>query len=251
MKKIGIFVVFAIFVLMAAALGWFLPITSFRLYDDVNEGKQHDLDIDRVNLSYRDDLTIGQKISILTSSNSDYDYADYIELEKGIYLQNEDINKIMREFLADFTGLVYEIDENDVFYCQPVLVNFSGNRGMIVVWYVTVALDNGWVVQFCIDDKTGAILYTSFSTYYSSWDSLIEGYQDFDDPCNGICERYLNALNNNLSDKADAKFITYHLLQSATDEYYSSYRIIFRDERDDTFNITLNLYVEDKYLDTY
>lgn len=249
MKRIGALIISAIFVLMAALLGWFLPIASFRIIDDVNEGKQRDLDIERVNLSYRDDLSIGQKITILTS-NSEYDYVDYIELEKGIYLQKEDVAKIMQDFLTDFTGRIYEVNEEKLYSCDPVLVNFSGNRGMIVVWFASVNLGNGWDVEFCVDDKTGAILYTYFSGYYTDWDELIEGYRDFSDPCDGICERYLNALYNNLSSKADVKFITYHLLQSYTDEYYSSYRLIFRDERDDTFNITLHLYVDDRYLDT-
>ena len=55
MKRIGALIISAIFVLMAALLGWFLPIASFRVIDDVNEGKQHDLDIDRV-IKFRHDF---------------------------------------------------------------------------------------------------------------------------------------------------------------------------------------------------
>lgn len=249
MKKVAFFLITATFVIMAALLGWFLPVASFRIIDDVNEGKQHDLDIDRVNLTYRDDLSIAQKIAIVTS-RSGYDYMDYVELEKGIYLQEENVIDIMSNFLVDFTGIRYEIDEDDIFYCEPVLLTFASNKGMIVVWSATITLDNGWDFSCYIDDKTGAILSVYFSGYYGGWDSLIEGYNDFSDPCDGICERYLNALYNNYSEKIDAKFITYHLLQSYTDEYYSSYRLIFRDENDDTFDINLNLYVDDMYLET-
>ena len=67
MRKIYFFVA-AIFVIMAAALGWFLPLAAFNIDDQINEGKQQELDIERVNLSYRDDLTIAQKMEIRKST---------------------------------------------------------------------------------------------------------------------------------------------------------------------------------------
>ena len=74
MKKLS-FVVAAIFVLMAAALGWFLPMAAFNIDDSITDRKQMDLEIERVNLSYRDDLSIAQKINIV---NNDYQIDDYI-----------------------------------------------------------------------------------------------------------------------------------------------------------------------------
>ena len=87
MKKISFIVTF-IFVLMAAALGWFLPLAAFSVDDNLTEGKQRQLDIERVNLTYRNDLSIAQKISIV---NYEYQYEDDIEIDKGIYIQEEDV----------------------------------------------------------------------------------------------------------------------------------------------------------------
>ena len=80
MRKLYFFVA-AIFVIMAVALGWFLPLAAFNIDDKINEGKQQELEIERVNLTYRDDLTIAQKIEIV---NNTYQLADTIELDKGI-----------------------------------------------------------------------------------------------------------------------------------------------------------------------
>ena len=82
MRKIYFFVA-AIFVIMAVALGWFLPLAAFNIDDKINEGKQQELEIERVNLTYRDDLTIAQKIEIV---NNTYQLADTIELDKGIFI---------------------------------------------------------------------------------------------------------------------------------------------------------------------
>ena len=45
-------VVTAVFFLMAALLGWFLPLADFNVYDQISEGSQKDLDIKQINLTY-------------------------------------------------------------------------------------------------------------------------------------------------------------------------------------------------------
>ena len=69
MKK-GSTIITAVFFLMAMALGWFLPLAVYNFEDRLTEGKQESLSIQGVNLSYRDDLAMNQKINIVNYENS-------------------------------------------------------------------------------------------------------------------------------------------------------------------------------------
>ena len=64
MKKISTLIT-AVFFLMAAALGWFLPLAVYNFEDRLSEGKQESLNIEQINLSYRDDLAMNQKINLV------------------------------------------------------------------------------------------------------------------------------------------------------------------------------------------
>ena len=48
MKKISTFIT-AVFFLMAAALGWFIPLATFNVEDKLTEGKHQKLDIEKIN----------------------------------------------------------------------------------------------------------------------------------------------------------------------------------------------------------
>lgn len=246
MKRAGVFAIASVFVIMAATLGWFLPLAVFDVEDKISDGKQMDLQIERINLSYRDDLSMAQKISIV---NYDYQYDDAIEIDKGIYHQRDEIKSIVTDFLADFTG--YRFDLQDTFICEPMLVNLSNNRGTIVIWGVDCWLIDSWSFECFIDDKTGAILRCSFYGDGSEWNNLITGYKEMDDPCKDISEKYLNAIYKHYSEKVDAKFITYHEVQDWQDADMRGYRMIFRDENDDTFEITVNVYISYGMLETF
>ena len=84
MRRVGGILVATVFVLLAAILGWYLPMAVFSFDDTLNERKQMELDIERINLTYRDDLSIAQKIDI---TNFESMYEDYIELEKQSIIQ--------------------------------------------------------------------------------------------------------------------------------------------------------------------
>ncbi|MBR2993379.1 MAG: hypothetical protein IKF31_08765 [Clostridiales bacterium] len=248
MRKIYFFVA-AIFVIMAVALGWFLPLAAFNIDDKINEGKQQELEIERVNLTYRDDLTIAQKIEIV---NNTYQLADTIELDKGIFLTEEEVIDIISEFLADFTGHHYDLHENDyLVYATPMLVNLTGNRGTTVIWSAEFYIPDGWYFSCAIDDKTGAILKVNFSGYGYNWDSLIFDFASAQDPNTLICDKYRNAIYNNYSKRLNAKFVTYHLLQDTYDYDYASYVLIFRDGRNETFEINLGISVNSDYIESY
>ncbi len=246
MKRAAAFAIVAVFVIMAATLGWFLPVAVFNIDDKLTEGKQMDLEVERINLSYRDDLSMAQKINIV---NNGYQYDDAIAIDKGIYHQADEIKKIVSDFLADFSG--YRFDLKEQFIIEPMLVNLSNNRGTIVIWGIDCYLVEGWNFQCFVDDKTGAILRCSFFGDPEDWGSLVNGYYDLDEPYKDISEKYLNAIYKHYTEKIDAKFITYHEVQDWQDQDMHGYRMIFRDENDDTFEITVNVYLGYGMLDTF
>ena len=138
MKK-GSTIITAIFFLMAAALGWFLPLAVYNFEDRLTEGKQESLSIQGVNLSYRDDLAMNQKINIVNYENS---IITYIELDKGIFNQKSDIERIMNEFMTDFTGYRFQTDYET--YAKPMLANLANNKGTIVIWVVDCKINDNW-----------------------------------------------------------------------------------------------------------
>lgn len=244
MKKISIFVT-AFFVIMAAALGWFLPLATFNLDDRLTEGKQMQLDIERVNLSYRDDLSIAQKINIVNYE----DNYEKIEIDRGIYFQEEEIRQIIIDFLVEFTGYKFDSLEK-VIRPRPFLYNSPSNKGTVVLWEVTeCVLENGWLFTCHVDDKTGSILNCFFICSYGDWSTLISDYYSLGDPYAGICERYRNAIYNHYSKTIDAKFINYYRSNEFHfgEEDEQDFKLIFKDDKNDTFDITFSISLDFYY----
>ncbi len=244
MKKYSIFIV-AVFFIMAAALGWFLPVVAFNVYDNFYDGKGGALEIEQIDLKYRDDLLVNQKISIV---NYDFYIDNYFRLDKGIYIQENEVKQIVSDFLADFTG--YRFDLQKDFESSPLLINLSNNRGTIVIWNVECQLTDGWVFQCFVDDKTGAILKSSFYGDPYGWPELISGYYDFDDPSKEITERFCNSIYKHFSNQISAKLVTHHVVDEWTTSDLTSYRLVFRDDKNYTFEITVNVSEVDGYLTT-
>ena len=247
MRKIYFFLA-AIFVIMAAALGWFLPLAAFNIDDKINEGKQQELDIERVNLSYRDDLTIAQKMEII---NNPYQYEDAIELDKGIFLTEDEVTAIVSDFLADFTGYHRSVASDEFLFVTPMLINLTNNRGTTVIWSTEVWIPEGeWYISCTVDDKTGAILKISIDGYSGAWDSLIFDFYSTSNPNEYVCELYRNAIYNQYSSRINAKFVTYHLVQDTYDYDYANYILIFRDGKNETFEISLEISVNAGHIET-
>ncbi len=234
MKKFRMVIV-AVFFLMAVALGWFLPLASFNFYDSINEGKTEELEIQKINLNYRDDLLINQKISIV---NYDFYIDENIRIDKGIYIQEKDVKRIVSDFLADFTGLRYDL-END-FFAEPWLINLSNNRGTIVIWVVECMLPSGWSFQCFVDDKSGAILKCGFYGGLCDWADLVTGFYDFEAPEKGVTEKFCNALYKHYSGQISAKLVN-HFAVDDWEGYDSKYRLVFRDEKNYTFEVTVTV----------
>lgn len=235
MRKISTFIT-AVFMVMAALLGWFLPLADFNIYDRINDGKQMDLEIQQINLSYRDDLTMNQKIII---ANYENDFVGAVELDKGIYVQKDELKKIMEDFLADFTG--YRLDLENDWYAVPMLVNLSNNRGTIVVWEVVIWFENYWDFECYVDDKTGAILRCAFHVDPEYWESLVLGYNDAIEPYSYVSNKFRTAIYNHYASRIDAKIVTFH---TTTDEYNDesvTYLFVFKDDKNYTFEFTTTI----------
>ncbi len=244
MKKLSL-VISALFFIMAAALGWFLPVAAFNFEDKFYEGKQAALDIEQINLSYREDLAMNQKINMV---KYDINISENIGLEKGVFSTKEDIERIISEFMVDFTG--YKHDVSYSLYAKPMLVNLSNNRGTIVIWFVNCWIAGDWSFECCVDDKTGAILRCSFASGGSPWDDLVSGASSYNDMAKSLTERISNALYNHYQKQVSAKLVTYRKIQDLPLENTVGYRLVFRDAKNYTFQVTVNAYVNEGRIET-
>lgn len=244
MKKVSTLIT-AVFIIMAALLGWFLPLADFNLYDQINDGRQKDLDIEQINLSYRDDLTMNQKINI---ANYDNDFAGAIEIDKGIFVRKEELELIMEDFLADFTG--YRLDVSKNWYAVPMLVNLSNNRGTIVVWAVQIWMDEYWEFQCFVDDKTGAILRCSFHVDPDNWENLVLGFNEADDMYSYISNKFRSAIYNHYASRLDAKIVTFHMIGDPNNDSVA-YLFVFKDDKNYTFEFTTSISIPFGWIEPY
>ena len=235
MKRIST-VITAIFFLMAAALGWFLPLAVYNFEDRLSEGKQESLNIEQVNLSYRDDLAMNQKINLV---NYETAITTYIELDKGIANQKADIERIVSEFMTDFTGIKSQTGFGT--NAQPMLANLANNRGTIVIWVVDSKINDEWSFNCLVDDRTGAILRSSINSDNGLWTDLVEGVDQYSDPSKSIAERYSNAIYNHYQRQLSAKLVTYHMLSESPEDMGVAYRLVFRDGKNYTFQVNVEV----------
>lgn len=235
MKRIST-VITAIFFLMAAALGWFLPLAVYNFEDRLSDGKQESLNIEQINLSYRDDLAMNQKINLV---NYETAITTYIELDKGISNQKADIERIIAEFITDFTGIKSQTGFGT--NAQPMLANLANNRGTIVIWVVDSKINDEWSFNCLVDDRTGAILRSSINSANGLWTDLVEGVDQYSDPSKSIAERYSNALYNHYQRQLSAKLVTYHMLSESPEDMGVAYRLVFRDGKNYTFQVNVEV----------
>ena len=188
---------------------------------------------------------MNQKINIV---KYDINISENIGLEKGVFNTKEDIERIINEFMDDFTG--YKHDINSTISARPTLVNLSNNRGTIVIWIVSCWIANDWAFECCVDDKTGAILLCSFTSSGANWDQLVSGASLSGDMAKSLTERISNALYNHYQKQVSAKLVTYRKVQELPLENSVGYRLVFRDAKNYTFQITVNTYVNEGRIGT-
>lgn len=229
--------------LVAAVIGWFLPLAQFQVSDRLNEGKQDELEINKINLSYREELTMSQKLTVVQDS---YTYQNAISLDSGIYIQDEELDAIVNEFIFDFCGRSFAIE--DLISATPFLFSLENNKGTAVIWAVDVTSDDGWNFSFFIDDQTGAILKCTIVSYYdNTWDELFNKdvtiYGD-------VCPRFCTALLNHYEKRLNARLVNNNAVNTG-DDGFVEYSYIFRDEKNYTFQINMICDTDIAHLETY
>ncbi|MCQ2502400.1 MAG: hypothetical protein MJ084_01405 [Saccharofermentans sp.] len=229
--------------LVAAVIGWFLPLAQFRVSDRLNEGKQDELEINKINLSYREELTMSQKLTVVQDT---YNYQNAISLDSGIYIQEEELNAIVNEFIFDFCGRTFAIE--DFISVTPFLFSLENDKGTAVIWSVDVTSEDGWDFKFFIDDQTGAILKCSIVSYSDyTWDELFNANVTvYDDVCNRFC----TALLNHYEKRLNARLVNNNAVNTGNDDILE-YSYIFRDEKNYTFQINLICDTDIVHLETY
>jgi len=245
MRKLGT-VISAIFFLMAGALGWFLPLAAFNFEDKISDRRQTALDIEQINLSYRDDLAMNQKINLV---NYETNITELIQLDKGVSNSKDDIQRILNEFMADFTGYNHQVRYSS--YATPMLAKLSNNRGTIVIWSVSCKVTDDWFFECYIDDKTGAILRCGFISEATNWEGLIKDALKSSEVSKAITEKLSNALYNHYQRQLSAKLVTYRKVQEQPEIGMVGYRIVFRDAKNYTFQVTVNVNIAEGRIESF
>ena len=160
---------FIALLLGAALLGWLLPFAVFRIGDSLEEGKTSEVQIKQIDLSFQSDLDTASRLRLVNESAVDAT----TPLERGIYLQQEDIEEISRQFLQELTGSRFSTFE--FLDATPMLFSFS-DEGTILVWVVYAELGDEWFWEAMLDDQTGIILRCDVEGGAWNWPALFPEY---------------------------------------------------------------------------
>ena len=246
MKKVS--TLFCIFLLLVAAVtGWFLPIADFAVYDKYHEGESKELDIRQINLSYREDLSMSQKVCIL---KEDYGFYDAVELDRGIFLEKTELVKILNDFMYDLTGRHCNVEDD--MQASPFLVSFEDNMGTTVIWGALCSY-RGWTISFFVDDKTGALLGCRFygDADNATWGDLIVGCDDALNGYNFVSGKFCTAIYHHYVTRLDAKLVTYNILPNHDSGDVVEYMFVFKDDKNYTFQLNIRFSMSDTMAETF
>lgn len=161
-------IVFITLLLAAVLLGALLPIAVFSMNDRMLEGKTTAIQIRQYDLSYQSDLDTASRLRL---TQRDISVGATVSLERGIYLQEQEVADICQQFIRAMTGFSFSVSSR--YDMTPALLTFPG-KGAIIVWIVSLYLNESWSCEFVIDDQTGLILRCSFHGAPWQWDSLVK-----------------------------------------------------------------------------
>ena len=161
--------------LLAAAvvLGWFLPTLAAARFDRSLEGRAEPVSIRQIDLSYRFDLSLADKLRLISGPS------EQVTLERGVYLTEAEAKEIGAAFLQDLTGQQPESERE--LSAVPLLISF-GTEGSLVVWFFGASLNPAWSCDLYLDDQTGLLLRGTFQGDAATWDLLLPelgGAKDF------------------------------------------------------------------------
>lgn len=178
---------FIALLISAALLGWLLPSAVFLAEDHIEERKLDTLEIKQFDISYQSDLDTAARLQIIHDTPD----SSAMPLERGIYLQAQDVEKIAKQFLRECTGNPSVICER--FEITPILFSFSG-EGTFIGWDVSMIVNESWTWDALIDDQTGLILRCSFAGAPMQWDSLFPEFGSEADSVTYIVDKLSSAL---------------------------------------------------------
>lgn len=179
-----------VLLLLAAAgvIGWFLPVLITENQNAVLEGKPEPVSIRQIDISYQTDLSAADKLRLMQGRPS----VDSVSLERGIFMTDREVRSVMEQFLKELTGNSFELGVKN-FSAAPMLLNY-GSEGSVLVWNVTVYLDDSWRCDAVVDDQTGLLLECSFSGFPEWWETLFCDLENVTDVREHICSMLGDAL---------------------------------------------------------
>lgn len=167
--------------LLAAAglLGWLLPVLVTEQGDRSLEGRAEPVSIRQIDLSYRFDLSLADKLRLFRNPT------EAAPLERGVFLTDREAKTILESFLEKVAGDSLSRNE-DACSAAPELRSL-GAEGSAIVWNVTADLNEHWRCEALLDDQSGLLLHCRFSGDAARWDSLIPGFDRKGDVRDVLC----------------------------------------------------------------
>lgn len=162
-------VLFLLLLACAALFGWFLPVLLTERGDRAIEGKPETVSVRQIDLSYRADLSITERLYLVRELRS----AQIVELKRGVQLTDWEIRAVAERFLRDLTGRAVTLQDENCSVRSQILS--FGDRGSFVVWELSAELGDAWHCEALLDDQTGLLLRCVLSGDPNAWESLFSG----------------------------------------------------------------------------
>ena len=157
--------------LTAGLLGWFLPSFVSDVYDRSIEDRPRELQVRQVDLTYRSDLSIEDRILLLRDPEA---FQQTTVLSDGICLTEDQVWDIATAFLRELTG-PDTVMPRESFEATPQLFVFD-DCGTFLVWQLTMEINESWYCNIMIDDQNGVILQCVLSGGEADWDRLLSDF---------------------------------------------------------------------------
>ena len=191
---------FAALLLMAGLFGWFLPPAVSDAYDHSIEDQPRALQIRQVDLTYRSDLSIEDRVLLLRDPAT---FQQTTVLTDGICLTAEQAWSIAEDFLRELTGSDAAL-RAETYEAIPQLFVFD-DCGTFLVWQLTMEINESWYCNIMMDDQSGVILQCEFSGDADRWDSMFSDFAGEETVSEALRNALQNHFNTRLPDNYQAQ----------------------------------------------
>ena len=222
--------------LAAALLGWLLPPAVFWIGDGMEEGKSTELQIRQIDLSFQSDLDTASRLSLARESAAEA----MTPLERGIYLQRQDVQEICEQFVRDLTG--ERLSMQGQFDITPALLSFP-EEGTSIAWIVNAYSDSGWMLEALIDDQTGVILRGSMESALPEWEALLDLPDSWVELNDAVSARLCDALCRHFNTRLDAALHASAQPEWDDEEMYSA-ELVLSEDGEELYRIPYSIRVD-------